>query len=128
MNNEKLSKKLAEWVGFTWYDEPCSYKGCSGHCGWRYPDGNTVQPLGMRGLPNFLSSLDACFKWLVPRLDLYEIIFSAKESVNGYVCQLVWHSKDPDRLGMHDHVTECGDTPALALCKAIEQLIDKEKE
>ena len=106
-----LNKKLAEWAGFkrgiadSWHLTEPHYSLSS-------------EP------PDFTQSLNACFKWLVPKLGLYEIIFSAKASVNGYVCQLIWHSKDPNRVGMHDHITECGETYALALCRAIERLID----
>ena len=117
--NEELNRKLAEWRGFTWYDEPCPYEGCSGHCGWRYPDGTTIHPLGMRGLPDFTNSLDACFKWLV--LDNCSVCFNHANS--SVVCMLT--IPRVKRYGSDTCIGKAGEgEDALALCLAIEKLID----
>ena len=118
----ELNEKLARWAGFTWYDEPCSYEGCDGHCGWRYPDGTTIYPLGMRGLPSFTQSLDACFKWLVPQvpnLESVSFIFNRMECI----AQFYYLDKGKPQARLATSTT-----PALALCKAIEKLIDGGKE
>ena len=60
--NEELNKKLAEWAGF----EGIIYLNTSGgEAGrhWSAPDKQRGGPT----LPDFTSSLDACFKWLVPK-------------------------------------------------------------
>jgi len=51
MNKQKLNKKLAEWAGWT----PSELKALT--VDRRYF-------LGLREIPNFTQSLDACFEWL----------------------------------------------------------------
>jgi len=61
---DKLNKKLAEWAGFKLEDTQFyeSSWGTTKVETWRSPNGSSCNP------PlNFTESLDACFKWLVPK-------------------------------------------------------------
>jgi len=99
----ELNKKLAKWAGFKW--QPITET-------WLYPSE------GLRlELPDFSQSLDACFKWLVPKLTGEWTIAIA----NGHDFPYVATVKN---LGSS---TKVGNTPALALCRAIEKLIEGEK-
>lgn len=123
----ELDEKLAKSAGFTWYDEPCSCVSCSGHCGWRYPDGNKVHPLGMLGLPHFTGSLDSSFKWVVPENAEVEI----RENLIGQFTSVEVKTRD-GKSGMG--VTRWGEESdrlkrtATSLCRALEQLIDDEEK
>lgn len=105
-----MNKKLAEWAGFkkcriTKYE----FQDTDG---WEYPD-----LLQIPDLPNFAQSLDACFKWLVPKIDFGQMSFFLMED-GSWMCALDYVGKDDDEFEGH------GETPALAICKAIEKLID----
>jgi len=113
MENEELNKKLLKFAGFVYETAPDYhqiYLGIIG--GWYSPDARWygIEP------PNFPKSLDACFKWLVPKLDYYI-------QINTYYDE--WAAFIDNQLGTLK-VGSRGKTPALALCKAIEKLIDKE--
>ena len=100
---QELNKKLAEWAGFN--------LTCYGHgLAWfinnealycEIKDSETPEEC----LPNFTYSLDACFKWLVPKAE-------EKSKIVLY-----------DWLVLRNTIKE----DALALCLAIEKLIDGEK-
>lgn len=99
MDKQSLIKKLAEWAGIRY--EVCTLT-IAGHC-WVYPDGeHTNMP------PDFTNSLDACFKWLVPKV--YQLL-GDKEFFKFLVrwCMEV--------------ITDGSE--ALTLCLAIEKLIDE---
>ncbi len=71
--------------------------------------------------PNFTESLDACITWLVPKLIEQGIDWSLHGAKLSFArllkpCVKAWESKAVD-----------GDKPALALCLAIEKLIDEGK-
>lgn len=76
-------------------------------------------------VPNFTSSLDACFRWLTPKIEYVEVvIFCDKERGSGkqglgYSAQL---RDEADNI--KGHSPEWYETPSLALCLAIEKLID----
>jgi len=79
-------------------------------------------------IPILTNSLDACFKWLVPKLEEYYAYVLLQDESGGeryWVCEIY-----PDcllsRKGYKALSVEEGETPALALCKAIEKLIDEE--
>ena len=121
--NKELNKKLAEWAGFI--------KASSGWVEgvWKFPfDGTNMGSMvdqSYQVLPDFTSSLDACFKWLVPKLDSLGWYLTLRSHV--YSRDLV---RNPDyeaalatgseriRITAHDF------NSALALCLAIEKLID----
>ena len=109
--NEELNRKLAEWAGIKW--QPISKT-------WLYPG----KGLSLEPYPNFTESLDACFKWLVPKLGHYSL----------------WHgavrAKMQPPMGEHNAEVWVGhyygyghskESSALAICLAIEKLIDKDK-
>lgn len=94
------NKKLAEWAGFVGIID--------------YPNKASIgHPSTKSGLfikLDFTQSLDACFKWLVPKLSDYFI----GSSVDGHTAT-VWNIS-------YSYGAKA-ETPALALCKAIERLI-----
>ncbi len=109
--NEKELKKLAEWAGFKW--------GTNGS-GWWTPD-NDFYSCGIKDLPPF-EHLDTCFAWLVPKLSMWSI---EKDSTYGEAwCRATITVGKP-----FNHQVAHAETPALALCKAILELIkDVENE
>jgi len=108
--NEELNKKLADWAGFT----EVVAKGTLTIKVWKDPQGREDMCN-----PNFTESLDACFKWLVLKLICtanYSIIITQNlGQCIGYVRPLQG-GKQYDAVDNHN--------PALALCLAIEKLID----
>ena len=98
--HEALAKKIAEWLGFKF-----DY--------WIYPDSRKWR------LPDFTTSLDACFEYIVPKLKLmYLTIWE------GFEVHLAIRTPN-DRYKVYIGKAE---TPALALCRAVEKLIQGEKE
>ena len=109
---QELNKKLALWVGFTdivtWEDARTFWGN--------HPDSV------VHSFDCFTQSLDACFKWLVPKF------LQIKESEHIHIVEAYeilfrwWHEEliktaEPNSLAVVTH-------PALALCKSIEKLID----
>lgn len=70
---------------------------------------------------NFTVSLDLCFKYLVPKLFAYSIhtIWRTNDLVSELSMAEVWANTRTSYKAE-------AKTPALALCKAIEKLIDEE--
>ncbi len=111
MDEYALNKKLAEWAGFKPHllkhdpmDKPPDTWG------WEIGEGLTKlifdRPL------DFTDSLDACFQWLVPKLISYRL-----DNLSGEHTVII---------GMKSVIAiSTGETPALALCLAIEKVIDK---
>lgn len=115
MDKEALNKKLAEWAGFVRIiDFP--NKAAIGH---------PSQKSGLYVELNFTESLDACFKWLVPKLvdgcTTADITFEFVEG-DQWGCELeINHYHGMHRAAIENAEAE---TPSLALCLAIEKLID----
>ena len=111
----KLTRKLAEGAGFKLIPR---FGGTDmSETVWRYPDGSCYE-----ALPNFTKSLDACFKWLVPkilRLEYSVIITQDLGRAIGYI--------RPLQVGRQFDAVD-NKNPALALCLAIEKLIDGGKQ
>lgn len=105
----KLNERLALWAG--WEEHKQSVESGTGWRSWIPPLADNVIYLDP---PDFTSSLDACFKWLVPRLDIRDI--HLQEDEDGWQCDIYG--------GEYWAIAE---TPALALCRAIEKLIGGEK-
>lgn len=57
----ELNEKRAKWVGFR-HLNPDEVFGLNPDEWWHYPEGGFQHEL-----PPFTESLDACFKWLVPK-------------------------------------------------------------
>ena len=96
LDKKALNKELLLWAGFT----------CNNGV-WSYPDGIVVDD----GAPFFPESLDACFKWLVPKMEECHISIGTTDgfSVTVY-CVHNGHTED---------YTAYADNPALALFSAI---------
>jgi len=124
MNEQELkalNDELLEWAGWHWEKNEIS-NGCfipillspaeeliEGHIGY-IPEHK----------PNLTQSLDACFKWLVPELKErgYWFIFTGHTFKTG-----MWIARVKSNIF---EVSGKGDTLALALCLAIEKLIEGE--
>jgi len=126
MTNEekqRLNEKLARWAGlkvelasdehYHWFDgeEICS---------------PTVIEDGVEYIP-FTDSLDACIEWLVPKLHDLRIYWELHQGV-GYcpMAKLFWNEKAFWKFTNLKWIFMSEETPALALCLAIEKLIDKD--
>ena len=121
---EELNKKLAEWAGFTKADIRKRYYFKVG--GERVPKWYPPDSEYSIHLPAFTDSLDACFKWLVPKLKPEAIkLVPVNDGITTYAekwgCVII-----PEGWGFHTSVIADSPNPALALCKAIEKLIDEE--
>lgn len=119
--HEELNKKIAEFVGLSFYPN-CECIRIKGIC-WGVSD----ETYGKNGnwhfvLPDFTDpewGIAHLFKWVVPKLYAYDL-------------HTVWtdinHVTIQTRAAVYrDNATEyvaIGDTPALALCYAVEKLID----
>ena len=127
MNEQELNQKLAEWAGWTIEGDDVVIIHTE------YPPNQTCQGYEAEYLCNvhqlnFTQSLDACFKWLVPKLfrefevDDMEIKLDSRRDGDGYAWLLFGYTRN---LQSHsDYVT----SPALALCLAIEKLIDNKRK
>lgn len=115
---KELNEKLAKFAGFYYFDlqvvlaspkdvaeERYRKPGCY------YPDGSNCYEL-----PGFLNSLSTCFKWLMPKLKRWEAGNNEDGSI-WFRCAL------PDTTFPAEARAE---TLSLALCLAIEKLIDAE--
>lgn len=109
---DKLNEKLLKFAGF-------EYRECNPNhpqlkdspygMGWFHPSSTT----SFHTAPNFPESLDLCFKWLVPKLDGW-IAFTGEGGVHFIA----------SKNGLNYEIV--AETPALALCLAIEKLIGGE--
>ena len=111
----ELNEKLAKWAGFIFVADVYVKAAYSSEGYWIEPD-NLTHTLN---LPDFPHSLDACFKWLVHKL---------KKDINGYA-EITIYEAPLGQWGVYLsdwRYYETAKTPALALCKAIEKLIDEE--
>ena len=106
------NRKLAEWAGFRQVVGYWQVKWQE--VTWEYPDGDYCPD---DSLPNFTQSLDACFKWLVPKLlATHEVTLHHWDKWEADL-----FAKVPLSL---DSGVVTAETLALALCLAIEKLID----
>jgi hypothetical protein len=107
MADEELNKKLAEWAGF---EKKLAFESGKHKFYWH------VSPGGEEADVQFTTSLDACFKWLVPRVTpSNEVQIIIPPNTEKRFIAVIGHGEGIE-----------ADTPALSLCKAIEQLIDGE--
>lgn len=114
----ELNEKLLEFAGFVYHNydiHEYEYKDTIvDDPYWEDPNGQECEIL-----PDFPNDLNACFEWLVPKLEKYPVI-TFNTDKGGYTCCTL---SSPPQIGVYAH----GDTPAQALCKAIEKLIDAGK-
>ena len=116
MTNQELKRKLLEWAGFVWHNYEV-YE--SEHKDTRIEDPYWENPKGRRVIvpPDFPSSLDACFRWLIE--DDWYVLFW--KEATGYGASI---DQDPNQTG--DEYRGFGETRAIALCNAIKEKIDNE--
>ena len=123
----ELNEKLARWAGFhfqTLDELHPKYRHEANLC-WVY---STIW-IG-RDLPDFITSLDACFQWLVPKLQDagYMVDLTAHEHKGFYakLSSIFQSAREPEEY--YEPIADAkDDSAALALCKVIKQLIiDKE--
>ncbi len=101
MNEQELIKKLLEFAGLAWEYNGIDMEDEHGYC---------HRP--------FTKSLDACLEWLVPKLTFWQVI-----NYNGiWTRAYVWAGENSKEFGSFESSEEIHS--ALALCLAIEKLID----
>jgi len=105
MTNEQLDKRRAERAGFRLSTKEEISEGCTVGWWWTYPN-RMVKP----SLPDFSHSTDVCFTWFKPVLIL-------KLGFDEY-CKFL--KEWVDEFTLHD------EEPAVAFCKAIDELILQE--
>ncbi len=118
-----LNKKLADWAGFRIdVDDGEFYYGT--RVKYIYPDGEWDE-----FMPDFTNSLDACFKWLVTdggyddsKPLKFKLGFRMDVIDGIYMCWVNYPNSPAMKYG-HDK-----ESLALALCLAIEKLIDSEQQ
>ena len=108
-NVDKLNKKIAEWCGFrgrTTTDPD-----------WYRPQ--VIAPGGqVIAMPDFTTALDACFEYIVPKLGLVFDHIQLLKRDKGWIARV-------RGFGYH-YMASYYKTPAPALCRAVEKLIDGE--
>ena len=133
---QELNKKLVEWAGFR-YGKFDFVSGLSSELnwvgtGWLSPLA-TSEPYSsdnfLAEAPSFTQSLDACFKWLVPKLrpEVIKIVpVTGVEKYGDYGCK--WSCLITPAVWGNDIsiIADKNSNPALALCLAIEKLIDSD--
>lgn len=118
LNEQELNKKLAEWAGLKHLDYdivPITGEKRQDDC--RVEPNYDKQTVGHWSFnpPDFTESLDACIKWLAPKLGMWEINhYNDDKKYSAWVSLGYdgWNTAELD-----------GKTPALAFCSAIEKLI-----
>jgi len=126
MNEQGLNKKLAEWAGFEQANIKKHYYweiGGERLAKWREP--NTELHIK---LPRFTLSLDACFKWLVPKLEPlgYDLEISNDLEMFGWsVC--LHNTKSGCSIASPMEHYELNNI-APSLCKTIDKLISEKKD
>ena len=127
MDEQALNRKLAEWAGnikHNWNNEIAGYRTSGCFC-WNCFDSEDYTP--SKCIPNFTQSLDACFKRLVPKLEPlgYDLEISNDDQMFGWRVSLHNQHSECSIASPYEQFSEPSDT-ALALCLAIEKLIDSE--
>ena len=116
-DQEKLNKKLARWRGLK-LGKQASYSGY-----YLFADTD-----GIIWSANFTGSLDACFKWLVPKIVIIGGWVSCGIDENEAFALIDAENDGFYELFNGKHFDAEATTPALALCLAIEKLIDEKTE
>jgi len=103
---DDLNRKLALWAGFE-IVEYISPDGSVAGRHWSAPDKISGGPT----LPNFTASLDVCIQWLVPKLCKFSLDYDSLRYQETFQVDLAG-------------IETTDNSPSLALCLAIEKLID----
>lgn len=126
---QELNEKLLKFAGFTkvegmkhYWNEPNTVRTM------HFSDGHTAE-IGKRVIPpEFHNDMNACFKWLVPNVKtLTGIEFAGSDDTfTSWLCKL-WYGIWADRGSIQvkqDYYEAEAETPAQALCQAIDKLIE----
>lgn len=117
--NEELNKKIAEWVDPVTFGDGITEEQAERNQDMLAPSGKVI-------LPDFTTFLDACVEYVVPKLreqGYGVVLFDFYDPSNKRVFWFFNITKD----GVVEMSNISGDdTPALALCRAVEKLIDEE--
>lgn len=111
VDTQALNKKLAQWAGLCWHEYPmtpsCSVLRCR-KCGKVSIEEDN---------PDFVNSLDDCFKLLVPKITDPYITFQERQA-------FIWATTGTTII---TNTWGRDRKPSLALCLAISKLIDVEE-
>ena len=107
MNGLELNKKLAEWLGWEFRED--SYRVYSGASGWGH----------ISSLPNFSQSLDACRRYLFPKL------WSDNKLWEHFVELARWEGSPPNHRRLKDGEMGRHLLDPMFICQIIEKLIDE---
>lgn len=124
-----INEKLLKFAGFTWQE--LTYDRGIKDMGWCYPNGERVIRVHGDKAIDFTSSLDACFAFLLRKNHSVDFKRIAHPKPDGDQWDVaLWIIDETktvtDEMYYSDAFFTGGKTPALALCKAIEKLIDQE--
>ena len=134
----ELNEKLAKWAGFKHHDvRTCHHRHLYYGDGSRWIEQDfwtddywSFLDCSFPALPNFIESLDSCFKWLVPKLEYLkgygrivslQLISCCGDTSGDYGVKIKIYPENKRLVPI-----QFDSNPALALCRAVEQLIDKE--
>jgi len=125
--NAKLNRKVAKFMGFKYEYNPTPGAKHAYCC----PDGSLYS---FQDYPNFIGSLDACFKWPVPHNKIPIVGIEFRYYPGGTKCLITYATEGgfdtveswvKATSKQADYDGEAFKLTPLALCKAIEKLIDK---
>ena len=104
--NEELRNKIAKWLGWEFHADGVHWRSS--------PDvlGCSV----LENLPDFPNDLNACFEYTVPKLKYFSLYY---DRGLGWLISI----DDKNRVEMASE-----ESPALALCRAVEKLIQGEED
>jgi hypothetical protein len=117
--NEKLNKKIAKWCGWKYFPEEDQDRR------WLIPKPYNVWTWNC---PNFTNSMDACVKWVIPKL--HSKLF--RLSLYTYINLEPLVQIDLAGLTLPEDSPICyrgfGETIPIAFCLVVEKLIDSESK
>jgi len=117
INEQELNEKLAKWAGFVKHENEAYPDRVWTE--WTHPDGK-----GWTRELNFTKSLDACVKWLVPKIHAY-VLQSFSTAHHLHHASVALPYTNIQNIQVFEANVERTENPALALCLAIEKLIDE---
>jgi len=116
-DQEIIQEAIAKWLGF--HKVPSNYSTQAFL--WEAPNGGHSIDI-----PDFMESLDACFEWLVPKINYWRITNDELGIFYGKVeADIRIHTnRNPNKFMGWEYGSAKADTAALALFLAIDQLIN----
>ena len=120
---QELNEKLLRFAGFEREKvlKHTSFPGDGYLWRWKYPDGCYYVRT-----PNFTTNLNAIDKWLFPELLKRNFYIGIGAEKSGWECWIFEGEPIEGDPFQEYEVKVLADTPVLAICKAIEQLIKEE--